>query len=112
MRFSFGNNHFQFSKIFNFQNIQKCPNCIVKSNRNNTFNNQNKELLKFNHYFDQNRMEKKDGGNKTNYHKEKENGSERDGNQQSPRSNKIPRKNNNLATENNIRQLPTVVITE
>ena len=77
-----------------------------------TILNQNKELLKFNPYFDQNRMEKKDDGYKTNYHKEKGNSSERDGNQQSPRSNKIPRKNNNLATDNNIGQLPTVVITE
>ena len=49
---------------------------------------------------------------KINDHKEKGNDSERDGNQQITRSNKIPRKNNSLATENNIRQLPTAVITE
>ena len=69
---------------------------------------QNNELLKFNHYFDQNRMEKKDGGCTIKEHKEKENDSERYGNQQVTGTNKTPRKNNNnLATENNIRQLPT-----
>ena len=55
---------------------------------------QNNELLKFNHYFGQNRMEKKDGD------------SEWDGNQKITRSNKMPRKNN-LVTVNNIKQLPT-----
>ena len=65
------------------------------------------ELLKFNHYFDQNRMEKKDGKYKINEHKEKGNDSERDGNQKIARSNKIPRKNDNLVTVNNIKQLPT-----
>ena len=69
--------------------------------------NQNNELLRFNHYFDQNRMEKKDGKYKINKHKEKGNDGERDGNQQITRSNKISRKNNNLPTVNNIRQLPT-----
>ena len=44
------------------------------------------ELLKFNHYFDQNRMEKKDGEYKINEHKEKGNDAERDGNQQITRS--------------------------
>ena len=63
--------------------------------------------MKFNHYFDHNRMEKRDGVYKINEHKEKGNDGERDGNQQFTRSNKIPRKNNNLATVNNIRQLPT-----
>ena len=63
--------------------------------------------MNFNHYFDQNRMEKRDGGYKFNKYKEKLSGSKRNGNQQTTRSNKIPRKNNNLATENNIRQLPT-----
>ena len=63
--------------------------------------------MNFNHYFDQNRMEKRDGGYKINKYKEKLSGSKRNGNQQTTRSNKIPRKNNNLATENNIRQLPT-----
>ena len=52
-------------------------------------------------------MEKRDGGYKFNKYKEKLSGSKRNGNQQTTRSNKIPRKNNNLATENNIRQLPT-----
>ena len=33
--------------------------------------NQNNELLKFNHYFDQHRMDKKDGGYKIKEHKEK-----------------------------------------
>ena len=47
---------------------------------------QNNELLKFNHYFDQNRMEKKDGEYKINEHKEKGNDAERDGNQQITRS--------------------------
>ena len=35
--------------------------------------NQNNELLKLNHFFDQNRMEKKDGKYKINKHKEKGN---------------------------------------
>ena len=69
--------------------------------------NQNNELLKFSHYFDQNRMEKKDGGYKIKEHKEKGNDSKPGVNQQITRANKIPRKNNNLATINNIRQLPT-----
>ena len=72
-----------------------------------TILNGNNELLKFSHYFDQNRMEKKDGEYKINEHKEKGNDGERDGNQQVTRSNKKPRKNNNLATVNNIKQLPT-----
>ena len=63
--------------------------------------------MKFNHDFDQNRMEKKDGEYKINKHKEKQNDGKRDGNQQITRSNKILRKNNNLATVNNIKQLPT-----
>ena len=63
--------------------------------------------MKLNHYFDQNRMEKKDGKYKINEHKEKGNDSERDGNQKITRSNKIPRKNDNLVTVNNIKQLPT-----
>ena len=100
--------NFQKLSIFKiFKNVQ-----IVLSKEIETILNQNNELLKFNHYFDQNRMEKKDGGYKINDHKEKGNDSERDGNQQITRSNKIPRKNNSLATENNIRQLPTAVITE
>ena len=72
-----------------------------------TILNQNNELLKFNHYFDQNRMEKKDGEYKISEHKEKGNDGERDNNQQITRLNKIPRKNNNLAAVNNVRQLPT-----
>ena len=72
-----------------------------------TILNQNIELLKFNHYFDQNMTKKKDGIYKINEHKEKGNDCERDGNQQITRSNKTPRKNNNVATVNNIRQLPT-----
>ena len=63
--------------------------------------------MKFNYYFDENRVVKKDGGYKINKHKEKGNDRERDGNQQITRSNKIPRKNYNFATENYIRQLPT-----
>ena len=47
-----------------------------------TILNQNNELLKFSHYFDQNRMEKNNGGNKFKEHKEKGNGSEGDGNQE------------------------------
>ena len=62
--------------------------------------------MKFNHYFDQNKIKKKDGQYKINERKEKGNDGERDGNQQITRSNKIPRKNN-LATVNNIKQLPT-----
>ena len=69
---------------------------------------QNNELLKFNHYFDQNRMEKKIDGYKIAEHKEKGNDSKPDDNQQVTSTNKIPRKNNNLATENNISQLPTM----
>ena len=72
-----------------------------------TILNQNNQLLKFNHYFDQNRMEKKDGGYKIKEQKEKRNNSEQDGNQQITRTNKIPRKNNNLVTENKIKQSPT-----
>ena len=52
-------------------------------------------------------MEKKDGEYKIDEHKEKGNDGEWDGNQQVTRSNKKPRKNNNLATVNNIKQLPT-----
>ena len=52
-------------------------------------------------------MEKKDGVYKINEHKEKGNDGKWDGNQQITRSNKTPRKNNNLATVNNIRQLLT-----
>ena len=63
--------------------------------------------MKFNHYFDQHRFEKKDGECKINEHKEKGNDGEQDGNQQITRWNKITRKNNNLATVNNIKQLPT-----
>ena len=69
---------------------------------------QNNELLKFNHYFDQNRVEKKTDGYKITEHKEKGNDSKPDDNQQVTRTNKIPRKNNTLATENNISQLPTI----
>ena len=69
---------------------------------------QNNELLKFNHYFDQNRMEKKIDVYKITEHKEKGSGSKPDDNQQSTSTNKIPRKNNNLATENSISQLPTI----
>ena len=69
---------------------------------------QNNELLKFNHYFDQNKMEKKIDGSKITEHKEKGNDSKPDDNQQVTSTNKIPRKNNNLATENNINQLPTI----
>ena len=68
---------------------------------------QNNELLKFNHYFDQNRVEKKIDGHKITEHKEKGNDSKPDDNQQVTSTNKIPRKNNNLATENNISQFPT-----
>ena len=52
-------------------------------------------------------MENKDGEYKINEHKDKANEGEGDGNQQITRSNEIPRKNNNLATVNNIEQLPT-----
>ena len=69
---------------------------------------QNNELLKFNHYFDQNRMEKKIDGYKITEHKEKGNESKSDDNQQVTSTNKIPRQNNNPATENNISQLPTI----
>ena len=48
--------------------------------------------MTINHYFDQNRMEKKDGEYKIDEHKEKGNDGERDGNQQIIRSNKIPEK--------------------
>ena len=69
---------------------------------------QNNELLKFNHYFDQNRMEKKIDGYKITEHKEKGNDSKPNDNQQLSSTNKIPRKNNPLATDNNISQLPTI----
>ena len=72
-----------------------------------TLLNQNNEFLKFNHYLDQNRTENKKGEYKINEHKEKGNDVERDGNQPTARSNKIPRKNNNLATVSNIRQVLT-----
>ena len=74
-----------------------------KHNTIETLLNQNNEFLKFNHYLDQNRTENRKGDYKINEHKEKGNDVERDGNQQTTRSNKIPRKNNNLATVNNIR---------
>ena len=61
--------------------------------------------MKFNHYFDQNGIEKKDGEYKINEHKEKGNDGERDGNQQITRSNKIPRKTFDRATVNNIKKL-------
>ena len=80
------------------KNKQKTIETILK---------QNNELLKFIHYFDQNRMKKKDGEYKINEHKEKGNDGKRDGNQQITRSNKILRKNNNFATVTNIKQLPT-----
>ena len=48
--------------------------------------------MKCNHYFDQNRMEKKDGEYKINEHKEKGYDGERDGNQQTTRSNTISKK--------------------
>ena len=51
-------------------------------NKQETILKQNNKLLKFNHYFNQNRMEKKDGEYKINEHKEKGNDAERDGNQQ------------------------------
>ena len=63
--------------------------------------------MKFNHYFDQNRMEKKDRVYKINEHREIGSDDERDSNQQITRTNKAPRKNNNFATVNNIRHLPT-----
>ena len=65
--------------------------------------------MKFNHYFDQHRFEKKDGECKINEHKEKGNDGERDSSQQITRWNKITRKNSNLAKKivNNIKQLPT-----
>ena len=44
-------------------------------------------------------MEKRDGGYKVKEHKEKGNDSEQDGNQQITKTNKIPRANNNIATE-------------
>ena len=53
-------------------------------------------------------MEKKIDGYKITEHKAKGNDSKPDDNQQVTKSNKIPRKNNNLATENNISQLPTI----
>ena len=52
-------------------------------------------------------MEKKDGEYKIEEHQEKGNDGERDGNQQITRLNKIPRKNNNIATVNNIRRFST-----
>ena len=66
-------------------------------NKQETILKQNNELLKFNHYFNQNRMEKKDGEYKINEHKEKGNDTERYGNQKITRSNKIPRKKNLVA---------------
>ena len=61
--------------------------------------------MKFNHHFDRNGIEKKDGEYKINEHKEKGNDGERDGNQQITRSNKIPRKTFDRATVNNIKKL-------
>ena len=66
-------------------------------NKQETILKQNNELLKFSHYFNQNRMEKKDGEYKINEHKEKGNDTERYGNQKITRSNKIPRKKNLVA---------------
>ena len=66
-------------------------------NKQETILKQNNELLKFNHYFNQNRMKKKDGEYKINEHKEKGNDTERYGNQKITRSNKIPRKKNLVA---------------
>ena len=66
-------------------------------NKQETILKQNNKLLKFNHYFNQNRMEKKDGEYKINEHKEKGNATERYGNQKITRSNKIPRKKNLVA---------------
>ena len=63
-----------------------------------TILNQNNELLKFRYYFGQNRIGKKDGGYKFKEHKKKE----MTANEMV--TNKLPRKNNNLATENNIGQ--------
>ena len=54
--------------------------------------NQNNELLKFSHYFDQSRMKKKEYRYKTKEHKEKRNDSKRDGNQYITKTNKMPRK--------------------
>ena len=79
-----------------------------KQKTKETILHQNNELLKFNHYFDQNRMEKKIDRYKIRERKEKGNDSKPDDNQQVTRTNKIPRQNNNLATENNISQLPTI----
>ena len=63
--------------------------------------------MKFNHFFGQNTVEKKDGEHKIEEHQEKGNDGERDGIQQITRLNKIPRKNNNIATVNNIRRFST-----
>ena len=63
--------------------------------------------MKFHHYFDQNRIEKKDGEYKINEHKEKENGGEGKVTNKLQDQIKYQEKNNNLATANNIRQLPT-----
>ena len=52
-------------------------------------------------------MGKKDGRYKIKDYKEKGNKNKQDCNQQITRRNKISRKNNNLAHENNIGQLPT-----
>ena len=48
--------------------------------------------MKLNHYFGQNRMEKKDSEYKISEHKEKGSDSERDGNQKITRSNKYQEK--------------------
>ena len=53
-------------------------------------------------------MGKKIDGYKITEHKEKGSDSRPDDNQQVTTTNKIPRKNNNLATENNIIQLPAI----
>ena len=53
-------------------------------------------------------MGKKIDGYKITEHKEKGSDSKPDDNQQVATTNKIPRKNNNLATENNIIQLPAI----
>ena len=49
----------------------------------------------------------KDGGYKTKEFKGRGNDNQRYGNKQITRKNKIPGNNNNLAKENNIRQIPT-----
>ena len=73
-----------------------------------TILNQNNELLKFNHYFDQHRMEKKDRCIKSTSTKKKEMTTKKMAtNKLQDQIKHTKKKQQNLATVNSIRQLPS-----